>query len=152
MSESAGSGAGSFRLSHANTDAEIRACFSVMCALRPHLTDPDNFVQQVRRQEAQGYRLLVIWSGPQVVACAGYRVTEGLLRGRFLYIDDLVTAEPERSHGHGERLMRVLEEEAGAQDCRTIVLDCGLANSGAHRFYFRSGMRITALRFARDVL
>jgi ribosomal protein S18 acetylase RimI-like enzyme len=74
-----------------------------------------------------------------------------LLRGRFLYVDDLVTAEPERSHGHGERLMRALVEEAGVQDCRTIVLDCGVANAGAHRFYFRSGMRITAFRFARDV-
>lgn len=152
MDESANRDPRYFRFSHANTDDEIRECFPIMRELRPHLTEPDEFVRQVRRQMEQGYRLLAVWSGSRVVACAGYRLMDNLLRGRFLYVDDLATTASERSQQHGERLLRTLTEEAETQGCTAVVLDCGVANSGAHRFYFRAEMKITAFRFALDII
>jgi ribosomal protein S18 acetylase RimI-like enzyme len=135
------------RIAPAESEAEIAACFPVMRELRPHLTDPAGFVAQVRRQAADGYRLLAIWSDGRVVACAGYRVSENTVRGRNLYVDDLVTASAARSSGHGDRLFDALVAAARAQGCRALVLDSGVQNGAAHRFYFRKRMTVSALHF-----
>src|SRR5215472_9451918 len=105
------------RLAPAESEAEIRACLPVLRELRPHLGDDADCLAQIRRQAEQGYRLLAVWRGETVVACAGYRVSESLIRGRFLYVDDLVTRAEERSRGHGERLLQALAEIARAEDC-----------------------------------
>ena len=83
-----------FQLSPVDSDQDCQACFEVMRELRPHLADAAAFAAQVRRQAAQGYRLLAGWQGGHVKGLAGYRIQENLIYGRFLYVDDLVaTAE-----------------------------------------------------------
>ena len=133
------------------TDAEILACLPVMRELRPHLRDGDAFVAQVRRQADQGYRLLALRDDGEVLACAGYRLTDSLLRGRFLYVDDLVTRKDQRSRGHGERLLHALVAEARVAGCSALVLDSGLDNPQAHRFYLRHRLAIRAFRFALEL-
>jgi GNAT superfamily N-acetyltransferase len=143
--------ADALRIAPAASDAEIEACFPVMRELRPPLADAPSFLAQVRRQAEHGYRLLALWRGAgmgQVVACAGYRVSENLIRGRHLYVDDLVTTAAERSRRHGDALFDALLAEARRQDCRWFVLDSGLENGAAHRFYFRRRMTLAAFRFA----
>jgi hypothetical protein len=39
-------------------------------------------------------------------------------------------------------------QEGRAQGCAALVLDTGLDNVLAHRFYYRCGMLASALRFA----
>lgn len=136
------------RLAHADSDAEIAACFAVMRELRPHLAGADELVARVRRQQREGYRLLALWDGDRAVACAGYRVTENLVRGPFLYVDDLVTASDARSRGLGARMLAAIAAEARARGLRTVVLDSNLQNGRAHRFYFRQGFAIRSFRFA----
>ena len=136
------------RIAAATSDAEILACFPVMRQLRPQLADAQSFLAQVRRQEAQGYRLTAIWRGDSVVACAGWRSTENLIRGRFLYVDDLVTDAGARSTGLGDQLFDALVAEARAQSCRAFILDSGVTNGAAHRFYFRKRMVASALHFS----
>ncbi len=80
------------------------ACFPVMLSLRPHLTGPDELVERVTRQNREaGYRLLAGWRDGVPVALAGYRVEENLIHGRFVYVDDLVSAESARREGLGAR-------------------------------------------------
>jgi ribosomal protein S18 acetylase RimI-like enzyme len=140
-----------FRLALAESEAEIRACLPVLRELRPHLGEDAACLAQIRRQAAQGYRLLALWRGELVVACAGYRVSENLIRGRFLYVDDLVTRAGERSQGHGERLLHALADLARELDCRAITLDTGLDNNRGQRFYLRHGLDIVAFRLARPL-
>ncbi|MBI3921087.1 MAG: GNAT family N-acetyltransferase, partial [Armatimonadetes bacterium] len=83
-----------------------------------------------------------------VVAVAGFRLSENLAWGRFLYVDDLVTDEAERSRGHGQELLEWLLEYAHQQDCDQFHLDSGVQRFGAHRFYLRHGMDITSHHFA----
>jgi GNAT superfamily N-acetyltransferase len=78
----------------------------------------------------------------EVVALAGFRLLECLATGKTLYVDDLVTREDRRSKGHGEILMRWLEDRARTAGCQTFSLDSGTQRTGAHRFYFRMGMVI----------
>lgn len=131
----------------AKTDAEIERCSPVMRELRPHLP-ADGFVAQVRRQMTQGYRLGFLEEEGVVKAVAGYRILEGLAWGRFLYVDDLVTREADRSKGCGGELIECLKAEAEKEGCRELHLDSGVQRFGAHRFYLGKRMDITCHHFA----
>ncbi len=141
----------SFRLHHLDSDQDYQAAFSVMRELRPHLTDANAFAEQVRRQAAQGYRILAASQDEQVAALTGYRVQENLLYGRFLYVDDLVTTARARQHGLGATLIDALREEARKQRCANLVLDTGLGNSLAQRFYFRQGLLAFGMHFRQQL-
>ncbi len=135
-------------LRHAETDAELAACFPVMRLLRPHLTAPEELCIRVRRQAEAGYRILAAWREGTVVGLAGYRPQENLIRGPFCYVDDLVVRDDLRRSGLGARLLNAVGAEAMARGLRHLVLDTGLDNLLGQRFYFRFGMLPAALRFA----
>lgn len=141
----------SMRLSYIDTDQDFLASFTAMHALRPHIDGATAFAAQVRRQAEQGYRLLAAWQGDQVVALAGYRLQENLLYGRFLYVDDLAAVENARGQGLGSHLLEELRDEAGRQACAHLVLDTGLGNALAQRFYFRQGMLSKGLHFCQKL-
>jgi GNAT superfamily N-acetyltransferase len=138
-------------LLHAESADEIAACFPVMALLRPHLVDAAELVARVARQQAAGYRLFAAWRDAMPITLAGYRIEENLIHGRFLYVDDLVTAAAERGGGIGARLLDALAIEAGKLGCGRLVLDTALDNVLAHRFYYRQGLLARALRFSRPV-
>ena len=131
------------------TDEQLRACYPVMKELRPHLDSEDEFMARVTRQREQGYRILAAWEHGEVVALAGYRLQENLVYGRFLYVDDLVAAEKSRSRRWGAQLLECLTGYAERADCVKLVLDTGLTNGLAQRFYFREGLLPGALRFGK---
>jgi GNAT superfamily N-acetyltransferase len=135
-------------LRHAETDAEIAACFPVMRLLRPHLSSAAAFRDRVRRQAQAGYRLLATWRGEEAVGLAGYRPQENLIRGPFCYVDDLVVRDDLRGSGIGARLLAAVGDEAKARGMPHLVLDTDLSNGLGQRFYFRFGMLPVALRFA----
>lgn len=131
------------------TDDQLRACYPVMRQLRPHLESEDDFVARVGRMRQQGYRLLAAWDGDEVVALAGYRLQENLVYGRFLYVDDLIASETRRSQRWGARLLAQLSDAALQAGCARLVLDTGLSNTLAQRFYFREGLLTGAIRFGK---
>jgi len=135
-------------LRHAETDAELAACFPVMRLLRPHLTSAEELCARVRRQAAAGYRILAAWRGAEAIGLAGYRPQENLIRGPFCYVDDLVVQDDLRRSGLGARLLKAVGTEARASGLPHLVLDTGLDNLLGQRFYFRFGMLPAALRFA----
>lgn len=137
------------RLDHAEDAQACAACFDLMRELRPHLESAQAFHEQVRRQAAQAYRLLAAWDDEQAVALAGYRLQENLIYGRFVYIDDLVVASRARSSGLGKQMIDAVREEALRLECAYLVLDTGLANSLAQRFYFRQGLLSKGLHFSQ---
>ena len=136
----------------ADSDADLRRCFPVMRQLRPHFDTEEAFIGQVRRQMAQErWRLAFVEDADAVVAVAGFRLLECTATGKTLYVDDLVTREDQRSKGHGETLMRWLEDRARKAGCQTFSLDSGTQRTGAHKFYFRMGMTIPSFHFAKKL-
>lgn len=134
-------------LRHAVSTGDVAACFPLMRQLRPHLVDEAAFVAQIMRQQAQGYRLL--GTGESPVGLAGYRAMENTIYGKFVYVDDLVVAETERRGGLGAKLLDAVEAEARKLGCARLVLDTGLANAFAQRFYFRWGMLAGGMHFGK---
>ena len=137
----------------ARTESDLRRCFPVMAQLRSHLREGE-FANRVLQQRQAGYQLALLETegADQVVkAVAGFRIVENLAHGRLLYIDDLVTDKEARSHGYGQALYAWLENHAKQQGCLSIQLDSGLQRAATHRFYFRSGLSISAFRFVKRI-
>lgn len=76
---------------------------------------------------------------------------ENLLYGRFLYVDDLVTTAGARQHGLGAMLIGALRDEGRRQQCANFVLDTGLGNARAQRFYFRQGLLSFGMHFRQQL-
>lgn len=131
----------------AESDADTRRAFPVMVQLRPHL-DEEEFLARVRRQREGGYRLALLEVQGAVRSVAGYRIQEMLVRGRHLYVDDLVTDQEYRSQGYGDELFDWLLTTARREGCGHLVLDSGVQRFGAHRFYFRREMHIAGFHFS----
>jgi GNAT superfamily N-acetyltransferase len=134
------------RIALAVGDEEIQDCYAVMSELRPHVSAED-FLPRVRRQmEVAGYKLAYLSDG-EVKAVAGFRVSECLVWGRFMYVDDLVSKEGERSKGYGGQLFDWLVEYARGEGCDQFHLDSGVQRFAAHRFYLAKRMSIEAHHF-----
>ena len=131
----------------AATSEQLRRCFPVIFELRPSLTEAE-FVARVRRQWQDGYQLAFLTDQRTVKAAAGYCYSESLSWGKFMYVDDLVTAGKFRSQGFGQQLFAWLVKEARARGCDQFHLDSGVQRFGAHRFYLASRMDIIAHHFA----
>ncbi|MEJ2592513.1 MAG: GNAT family N-acetyltransferase [Candidatus Thiodiazotropha sp.] len=132
------------------SDTEISACYPVMHELRPHIGERE-FVTRVRRLQEGGYRLVCLRVDDAPVAVAGIRLGENLAWGRFLYVDDLVTAEGHRSKGYGQALLEWIKHYGEETRCDAIHLDSGLQRRDAHRFYEREGVVKTGFHFAVSV-
>lgn len=131
-------------------DRAVNGCFAVMAELRPHLA-ADAFADRVRVQGVGGYMLAYLAVGGQVVCVAGFRIVENLAWGRFLYVDDLVTAAAQRGHGYGGRMLEWLNTQAAEAGCDAMHLDSGVQRVDAHRFYEAHHMRNTSRHFARSL-
>jgi GNAT superfamily N-acetyltransferase len=135
------------RIAIANTPEDIRRCHLVMRELRPLFREPEQFVERVLLQQKQGYQLAFLESEGEVCAVAGYRFLESLFSGKFLYLDDLVTRESDRSCGFGGQLLDWLIEQAREHGCENLELDSGVQRFDAHRFYFSKRMSISSYHF-----
>jgi GNAT superfamily N-acetyltransferase len=133
----------------AKDDEEIRSCYSVMAELRPHVPAGE-FLERVKRQkEIAGYELAGITAavGGEVKAVAGFRISENLAWGKFLYVDDLVSKSEERSKGYGGVLFDWLVDYARENNCDQFHLDSNVQRFAAHRFYLVKRMNIEAHHF-----
>ncbi|MDT5156397.1 MAG: hypothetical protein QOH51_754 [Acidobacteriota bacterium] len=130
----------------AKEDDEIRSCYTVMAELRPHV-QPEEFLLRVRRQiEVAGYNLAYLTDG-EVKAVAGFRISECLAWGKFLYVDDLVSKSGDRSKGYGGDLFDWLVRYAKEEGCDQFHLDSGVQRFAAHRFYLNKRMAIECHHF-----
>jgi len=131
----------------ANTRKEFQGCYPVIAQLRPHLNEAE-FLKRVEAQTPGGYRIAFVEHEGRPVSVAGFRIMHSLSWGKFLYVDDLVTDEHERSKGFGQQLLAWLVQHAKEAKCDEFHLDSGVQRFGAHRFYLASGMDITCHHFA----
>lgn len=134
----------------AESDFQILECFPVISQLRPHL-EQAKFVEQVRYQMKERYQLAFSKIDEQTLAVAGFRISSCLALGKFLYIDDLVVDEFNRSHSYGQQLFQWLIEYAINHECKYLSLDSGVQRFAAHRFYLMQRMNITSHHFSIEL-
>ncbi len=112
----------------------------------------NSFIARVQRQQQQyNYRLIYLQVDRTIQAVAGFRISENLVWGKFLYVDDLVTSANARSRGYGSELFNWLEHHARSHDCQQLTLDSGVQRFAAHRFYLTQRMNITSHHFTLEL-
>ena len=112
---------------------------------------PGDYAGKMKRVFAGGGRMCVAADEERALGVAVYRIAENTFAGAYLYVDDLVTDETERSRGIGHTLMAHLERVARDAGCDTLALDSGTHRPQAHKFYFREGMFITSFNFKKPL-
>jgi GNAT superfamily N-acetyltransferase len=138
------------KIAIATTAAEIDACFPVMTQLRPKIPR-ESFVRRVQELAASTGLTLAYLDDGGIKAVAGYRISDWLAGGRYLEIEDLVTADGERSRGYGGILFDWVADVAGRSGCLQVRLLSHVRRIDAHRFYLRKGMTQEALYFSLNV-
>jgi GNAT superfamily N-acetyltransferase len=134
----------------ATTDEEILSCFPVMAELRPQYSE-EAFLEMVRRLMIEQRFQLAYLSDGGIKSVAGIRIGEWLATGKYLEIEDFVTAEAERSRGYGVALLDWLFRHAAQNGCGLVRLVSAVSRVDAHRFYERAGMARAAYFFTKEV-
>ena len=140
----------SYRIKVVESDKEILSTYSVMKSLREKLKRK-NYINSLRLQQKEGFKIVMLAAKDKVKAVGEFRILNNLGRGKFLYVDDLVTKPEDRSKGYGSLLFDWLKKYANENECNQVVLDSGVQRFGAHKFYLEKGMKIVGHHFAMDV-
>ena len=122
----------------AENERDVIACFTLFKFLRPHL-DERGFIEQVRQQAHEGYRIAYIQRDGEIIAACGYRVMTFLAWGKVLYIDDLITHPERKRSGMGSALLDWLLDRGKQLGCNEVHLDTGHQRHDAHRLYLNKG-------------
>lgn len=122
----------------------------LLAELNPEL-DSDTLLQRLEtiRREHSHYQLHGAYDGDELVAVCGSWVATKLWCGRYLEVDNIVTASGRRCEGAGTRLMQAMEQLAREQDCGILVLDSYASNTASHRLYHRLGYEIKGFHFVK---
>jgi GNAT superfamily N-acetyltransferase len=127
------------QLKNLKTYDEITKSFDTFLELRPTLSDTQSFAQQILNQQKDGYEIIAIIEGEEIVACIGFRMMTMLAWGKILYIDDLITKGKWQGRGYGKILLEHITKIAKGNQCNQIHLDTGYIRHNAHRFYLNQG-------------
>lgn len=140
-----------YRIELAEEPDQIAACLAVISQLRPYLTDMSVWMDRAASLISGGYKILAVWEKDVVVAMAGFRFSDNMIYGKFLYVDDLITDMRKRGSGLGAMLLNELQSCGRAEGCGYLVLDTAATNIEARRFYEREGLKNLALGYLKPL-
>jgi ribosomal protein S18 acetylase RimI-like enzyme len=139
------------RIFVAQTKTDLERCYPVMKELRPHLSLGEFFSIYDQAHSADGYEIIAIEVQGQIKAVMGYRFLSDFVRGKHVYIDDLVATESARSLGLGAELLRFAEKIAAENQCKALRLCTGVENERGVTFYERNGWTKRAYAFSKKL-
>lgn len=134
------------------SDQELKECFPILQELRPHLTF-EAFIEIYKQaHESTQYEIVVVKKNNIILALMGYRILSDFVRGRHLYIDDLVTTEGARSQGLGAKLLSYAENIIAPQlNCNSLRLCTGINNERGALFYEKNNWEKTAFAYTKKI-
>lgn len=133
------------------TEENLPKAFIVLKELRPHLSFEEFIVIYEQSQKNDEYELAAVYKDQSIVAVMGYRILYDLVRGKHIYIDDLVTAENARSKGFGAKLLAYAEQIAIQKNCKTLRLCTGIENERGVQFYEKNNWTRRAYAYTKKL-
>ncbi len=125
------------QIAELTSDEEIRAAFPLMSILRDRLR-ADTFLEEIRAQESDDFRLIGAYADGKLVAVAGVRRTHTTARGPHAFVDDLVTLPDEQGKGYATQLLQYVAAHAAANGLPHVYLD---SRATAQGFYDKLGFQ-----------
>jgi ribosomal protein S18 acetylase RimI-like enzyme len=133
------------------TPQDLKRSYPVMKELRTNL-EYDTFVDTYEKaHQADGYQIVSVEKGDQIVALMGYRFLHDFVHGKHVYIDDLVTTEAVRSQGVGAELLKHAEAIAEKNNCKNLRLCTGIENEQGKKFYERNSWNLRAIVYKKKM-
>jgi GNAT superfamily N-acetyltransferase len=130
---------------HAKSEQDILLCVPLLQQLYgTNLTSKDVLDFCGRNPD---YNLRYIMKGNQVISLVGYRIGEGISRGKFMLIEEIVTDSNYRDHGYGATLMNSLKDIASQEHCLRIDMDIDTQNHRGHKFLMQNDIILQAFHF-----
>ena len=120
-----------------------------MKELRPHLSYEEFVEIYEESNKANGYEIVAIESDGKILALMGYRFLSDYVRGKHVYIDDLVSTESARSQGLGAKLLAYADEIAKQNGCKSLRLCTGVENTRGSQFYEKNGWTKRAYAYTK---
>lgn len=133
----------------AQSSADLERCYPVMKELRPHLDLENYFSIYQEAHEKDGYEIVAVEIDGEIMAVMGYRFLTDYVRGKHVYVDDLVSTEKARSQGLGAELLEYAEKIARDLPCASLRLCTGLENERGVQFYQKNGWTQRAYAFTK---
>lgn len=133
------------------TKSELERCYPVMKELRPHLSFEEYVSIYEQAHASDGYEIVAVEVQGQIIAVMGFRFLTDFVRGKHVYIDDLVSSEKLRSQGLGAELLLFAEEVARTSGCKSLRLCTGIENERGIKFYDRNGWIKRAFAYAKKL-
>lgn len=130
---------------------DLERCYPVMKELRPHLSFEDYISIYEQAHASDGYEIVAIEDKEQILALMGYRFLSDFVRGKHIYVDDLVSTAKARSQGLGAELLKFAESVAEATECRSLRLCTGIENERGIQFYVRNGWTQRAFAYTKKI-
>lgn len=118
---------------------DLERCYPIMKELRPHLSFEDYISVYEQSHASDGYEIAAIEDKSTILAVIGYRFLSDFVRGKHVYVDDLVSTETARSQGLGAELLKFAETVAEESGCKILRLCTGIDNERGMKFYDRNG-------------
>ena len=131
---------------------DLERCYPVMKELRPHLSFEDYIAIYNDSHATDGYEIVALEDQGQILALMGYRFLSDFVRGKHVYIDDLVSTEKARSRGLGAELLNFAEEIAQNSRCKSLRLCTGIENERGIKFYERNGWTKRAYAYTKKLV
>lgn len=133
------------------TKTDLERSYPVIQELRPHLSFKEYLSIYEASQKSDGYQLVAIEESGKVLAVMGYRFLSDFVRGKHVYIDDLVSTGAARSKGLGLKLLKFAEGIAKESGCKFLRLCAALENERGIQFYEKNGWTKRAYAFSKTV-
>jgi GNAT superfamily N-acetyltransferase len=134
-----------------SSEYDFECSFPVMKELRPHLSYADYKEIYQHAHTSDGYQIIALEENGKIAALMGYRVLSDFVRGKHLYIDDLVSTQKARSKGLGTELLKYAENLAEQLDCKILRLCTGIENERGAIFYERNGWTKRAYAYTKKL-
>ncbi|MDZ4663078.1 MAG: GNAT family N-acetyltransferase [Pseudomonadota bacterium] len=135
----------------ARTSSDLERCFPIIKELRPHLNINDYFSIYEQSHKSDGYEIIATEVDGKVLAVMGYRILFDYVRGKHMYVDDLVSTENSRSRGLGAELLNYAESMAKELNCSGLRLCTGIENEGGIKFYEKNGWTKRAFAYSKKI-
>jgi GNAT superfamily N-acetyltransferase len=137
----------------ARNQNDLELFFPLLLELRPHLKIEEFFNIYKNSHEQNQFELVGFFSDDdKLIGLMGYRILYDFVRGRHLYIDDLVTSENKRSLGLGTQMLDYAETKARELLCTGGLRLCaGIDNIKVIKFYEKNGWKARAHAFIKKI-
>lgn len=132
-------------------EEDLRAFFPLIKELRPHLSVEEYLEIYKESHLADHYQITALIEGDNILGLMGHRILSDLVRGKHIYIDDLIVNEKYRSQGVGRDLLLFAEELARKEDIKTLRLCVVLENERGINFYEKNGWAKRAYAYTKKI-